>query len=560
MGSEKIEKSVKRQKTVKAQKISDSAMNFAKEKLSKREIKALAWSKMIKDIADVVKKPKFSVATRSKEIIQRTIENFKGFRVMPDGKIESYAMDAAECEYAATAFKPDLSYEIISKYKQVFIGYQNCAIIRQNAIVDNACTMPAIDAMASGYKIMYPNGSKKAKVGELEEFVERSQDKYGIKDVCVKAFVNKAQFGWALVIPTFNKEVDMEKEFDINAIDRDSYTGLTVVDPYWITYDFDQESLTDPTSKHYYEPTWYSFPTGKQGYKRIHRSWVIKLIHSNVADFLKPTYFFGGVSLVQQIYEAVYAYEKALNEAMLLLLTKRSYVADAEMSNYMANPQEVNALLDATAELHSNYGIWVKQIGSEVSQMDTSLTGLEEVINACMQRICAIAKIPAEKLFKLAIKGLNSSGSFELNDYKQHLKSIQSNDYLQIIKFHNMLMTKSEFGKVKDIIVDFNPIDTPDELTKAKVREIDARTSVMRTSAKITDRKEERIRLIGDPNSGFNALDPEPPELSDDEEKLFSVEKDNMGRPTPKAINNPIRGKTKADLLVEEENEENTNE
>ena len=351
----------------------------------------------------------------------------------------------------------------------------------------------------------------------------------------------------------------MEGEFNIDAIERDSYTGLTVVDPYWITYDFDQESLTDPTSKHYYEPTWYSFPSGNGGYKKIHRSWVIKKIWSNVADFLKPTYFFGGVSLVQQIYEAVYAYEKALNEAMLLLLTKRSYVADAEMSNYMANPQEVNALLDATAELHNNYGIWVKQIGTEVSQMDTTLTGLEEVVGACMQRICAIAKVPAEKLFKLAIKGLNSTGSFELGDYKQYLKSIQADDYLSIIKYHNMLMTKSETGKVKTIIVEFNPIDTPDELTKAKIREIDARTAVMRTSAKITDRKEERIRLIGDTNSGFNALDPEPPEIDEKEQQLFTVEKDNMGRPMPKATNNPIRGKTKADLLLEEENE-NTNE
>lgn len=562
--AESFEKTAKKPMKLKTSKM-EAAKEFAVKNLSKREIKALAWVKALKDIAENCKMPKFDLKSEAKKVIQRTISNFKGYRRAENGQIESFTIDACESDYAMRPFHSDLSYEILEKYRTNFIGYQNCAILRQNPIVDKCCTMPARDAMSSGYKVMYADDGKKAKLGELESFVERSQEDYQIQDVCIRAEINSKQFGWALVVPTFNIEVDMEKEFDIGAIPRDSYTGMTVIDPYWITYDFDQESLTDPTSKFFYQPTWYSFPTGTK-YKRIHRSWCIKLINSPVADFLKPTYFFGGVSLAQQIYEAVYAYEKALNEAMLLLLTKRSYVADAEMSNYMANPQEVNAILEATSEIHSNYGIWVKQIGSEVKQMDTALTGLEEVINACAQRICAIANIRAEKLFNMSIKGLNSSGTFELSDYKQYLKRLQKDDYLPIINRHNILMSKSEKGKVKKMIVEFNPIDTPDELTKAKIREIDARTASMRLGGKITDIKEERIHLITDPNGGFSTLDPEPPIISKEQKEAFSVEKDNMGRPTPKEIDNPVRGKTKDDVLrredsdAEEDDEDNPDE
>lgn len=549
-----FEKTAKKSMKIKTSKL-ESAKEFAVKNLSKREIKALAWVKALKDIAANCKTPKFNLKEEASKVIQRTISDFKGYRRVQNGQIESFTMDADECAYAMKPFSPDLRYEILEKYRTNFIGYQNCAILRQNPIVDKCCTMPARDAMSSGYKILYADDGKKAKIGELESFVDRSQEEYQIQDVCIKAEINSKQFGWALIVPTFNIEVDMENEFDVESIPRGSYTGMTVIDPYWITYDFDQSSLTDPTSKFFYQPTWYSFPTGVK-YKRIHRSWCIKLINSPVADFLKPTYFFGGVSLAQQIYEAVYAYEKALNEAMLLLLTKRSYVADAEMSNYMANPQEVNAILEATAEIHSNYGIWVKQIGSEVKQMDTSLTGLEEVINACAQRVCAIANIRSEKLFNMSIKGLNSSGTFELSDYKQYLKRIQKDDYLPIISRHNILMSKSEKGKVKKMITEFNPIDTPDELTKAKIREIDARTASMRLGGKITNIKEERIHLITDPNGGFSTLDPNPPEISEAQEKAFSVEKDNTGRPIPKEIDNPVRGKTKDDINREKENED----
>lgn len=552
--AESFEKTAKKPMKIKTSKL-ESAKEFAVKNLSKREIKALAWVKALKDIAANCKTPKFNLKEEASKVIQRTISDFKGYRRVQNGQIESFTMDADECAYAMKPFSPDLRYEILEKYRTNFIGYQNCAILRQNPIVDKCCTMPARDAMSSGYKVLYADDGKKAKIGELESFVDRSQEEYQIQDVCIRAEINSKQFGWALIVPTFNVEVDMENEFDVESIPRGSYTGMTVIDPYWITYDFDQASLTDPTSKFFYQPTWYSFPTGTK-YKRIHRSWCIKLINSHVADFLKPTYFFGGVSLAQQIYEAVYAYEKALNEAMLLLLTKRSYVADAEMSNYMANPQEVNAILEATSEIHSNYGIWVKQIGSEVKQMDTALTGLEEVINACAQRICAIANIRSEKLFNMSIKGLNSSGTFELSDYKQYLKRIQKDDYLPIISRHNILMSKSEKGKVKKMITEFNPIDTPDELTKAKIREIDARTASMRLGGKITNIKEERVHLITDPNGGFSTLDPNPPEISEVQEKAFSVEKDNMGRPMPKEIDNPVRGKTKDDINREEENED----
>ena len=51
----------------------ESSKDFAIKNLSKREIKALAWVKALKDIAEACKAPKFNLAEESKKVIQRTI-------------------------------------------------------------------------------------------------------------------------------------------------------------------------------------------------------------------------------------------------------------------------------------------------------------------------------------------------------------------------------------------------------------------------------------------------------------------------------------------------------
>ena len=140
--------------------------------------------------------------------------------------------------------------------------------------------------------------------------------------------MNKKTYGYSLVVPMVDG-VDMEKPYNIDGVKKGSYHGMAVVEPYWVNTELDAESAGDPSSPHFYEPTWYVLAGGK----RIHRSWVIKAINSEVSDVLKPTYFFGGIPLTQQIYERVYAADRVANEAPMLALTKRLLVVDADVRN-----------------------------------------------------------------------------------------------------------------------------------------------------------------------------------------------------------------------------------
>lgn len=445
-----------------------------------------------------------------------------------------------------------ISYSIISKFNQVFIGWQNCAILQQNGLMDKICSLPATDAMSAGYKLSYSSNKGEADEEKLENWVKDSNEKkYEIDKACMQAVRNKKVFGYALVIPTFSSDVDMSKPFDISKIKKGIYTGLKVVDPYWVTYDFDQRSLTDTTYKHYYEPTWYRFSTGRNNEvsTAIHRSWCIKLINAEVSDILKPAYFFGGVPKTQQIYEALYGSEKALNEAMQLLLTKRTFVAEAEIANLVANENEVTAKLDAIAMLHNNYAIFVKDIGTEVTQLDTTLTGLKEVIESMWQRVAAIAEIPVEKLLNAPTKGFNSTGKFEDKDYKEHLLRVQKWDMKPILDYHYKLYTHSMSKSSIPLEVTFNPVDTPDQKTIAEIRDLTIKSILQLVVGKIISKEEARDLLRNNPNLNMSTLPSEIPEIDDDQNvDVFGVEKDNQGRPLPKSKDDPIRGKTKEDI------------
>ena len=94
-----------------------------------------------------------------------------------DEKIAFDSIEDDSCCAISAQFRPNLSYAVISKFHDLFIGWQNCAILMQNAIISNACTLPAQKAMMVGYKLGYLEKGKKDSDGELDHLEEISQSK-----------------------------------------------------------------------------------------------------------------------------------------------------------------------------------------------------------------------------------------------------------------------------------------------------------------------------------------------------------------------------------------------
>lgn len=295
---------------------------------------------------------------------------------------------------------------------------------------------------------------------------------------------------------------------------------LSLIEPYWITPELDAEATSAPESLHFYEPTWWRLPNGR----RIHRSHVIYITGDEVPDVLKPTYYFGGLPLTQQIYERVYASERVANEAPLMALTKRMLIADGNIEAYLMNEEEAEEKLRKLSYCRDNYGVFFKRPGDNVQQIDTSLTDFDALIMTQYQLVASIARMPATKLLKTTPKGFNATGEYEMKDYIQELQHIQDNQMKPLIDRNNLLVEKSEFGLSYELETKFNPVDMPTERELAEVRKIDADTDAVLINAGAISPEESRARIIADQNSGYNGLPAEMPHSDFMEENFLDDE------------------------------------
>ena len=362
---------------------------------------------------------------------------------------------------------------------RIWITYTGCAIIATHEFVNRACLIPAEDAIAHGYKVVCTSSShehdneREAKEAKFLEDLKKAADRMGLNESCVKLNYKKKVFGVGVAIPwvefredypsptdpSGNTPYSYADPYDPKAVKPGSFRGFAVVDPHWLTYQWNKKSRTDPSYPDFLVPTWI-----KVGDKRVHRSWAVRRVNSELPDIFKPVYLYGGLSLTQMIYERVWAADKLANEAPLLAMTKRLLIADGNMEELQSNPAKANKFFNAINYFRDNFSIFIKRPTANVTQLDTSLSELTPLTMAQYQLVAAIAQIPVTKLLKNVPSGLQATGQYEWDDYAQSLKSIQENDYSPLCKMFYELYCASNYPE-EDLKLDieWNPIDVPKE-------------------------------------------------------------------------------------------------
>lgn len=487
------------------------------EEAVSKEIAKQSQKRTVGDIYDNIQLQDVDRQALLARSIQRTSEDFRPV----DAK--GNAMDAANYGgalknvYGVSNYADDIIFTHFAQ--QGFIGYQACALLSQNWLINNACTVPCEDAIRPGYEISLNQDVDLEDNDLLVKIKQISEQKFNISTIARNFARNNKIFGCALALPII-EGIDYSKPFNIDGVRRGSYKGMSLIEPYWIIPELDVEASSSPESRHFYEPTWWRLPNGK----RVHRSHVIFIAGDEVPDVLKPTYYFGGLPLTQQIYERVYAAERVANEAPLMALSKRMLVADGNVESYILNEEEAEKKLNKLVYCRDNYGVFFKRPGDAVQQIDTSLTDFDALIMTQYQLVASIARMPATKLLKTQPKGFNATGEYEMKDYIQELQHIQDNQQKPLIERNNLLVEKSEFGLSYDLEVKFNPVDMPTERELAEVRKLDADTDSVLINAGAIAPEESRARIIADPNSGYNGLPAEMPHSDYLEQNFFENE------------------------------------
>ncbi len=401
-----------------------------------------------------------------------------------------------------------LSYYIASSS---FIGYYACAVIGQHWLVSKGCAMKARDAVKKWYKLGVNDGTD-LDAKQIKD-IEALDKKYKLRKNMIEAPKFSNIFGVRHVLfkhkdPNF----DYSKPFNPDAFKNGKYAGMAQIDPYWVTPVLDNNDLTDPSAIGFYDPTYWQI----QG-KKYHKSHFVVLKGDEVADYLKPTYNYGGVPLTQKIYERVYAAERTANEAPQLIQTKRLNVRKTDLVKAQANKQQFVKNLQTANEYRDNYGVTVIGKDEEIQQIDTALTDLDANIMTQYQLVCGELGVPATKLLGTSPKGF-STGESDIDMYLEDVEELQGNDLTDIAMAHYARLFPSEGMAIDNIDIHWNPLKVMSNKELADANYVKAQTDAMLYNAGAIDNYDVRQRVINDIDSGYSGLDMPEDAYSEEEE------------------------------------------
>lgn len=460
----------------------------------------------------------------------------KDFTVTYNGK-KQVAMDSAECQMATpavdmTGTAKDILYTFFAKFG--FIGWQQCALLAQHWLISNACSIPAKDAIRNGWINTFADADKEETTDEekekeqkfLNELNEITNTKYKLSEKLIQWITKYNIYGIGIALPRIDG-IDYEKPYNPDGIKKGAFKGIAIIDPYWLTPQFEQDVMTDPTHPNFYKPTHYLTADGK----KIHASHFIIIRRKEVPDILKPSYYYGGIPLTQEIYERVYAAEKSANEQPLLLLTKRINGWKVDLNEFFLNPEKYEQRIRNFTDKRDNQGVLLIDHEDDMFQIDTTLSDLDQVVMSQYKLVAAVARIPVDKLFELNPSGtLSNSGDFNIKNYTQDLNTIQNDLDKPFIDRINEIVMRSYYGRKDKIAIVFNPTDNPtaqEQATNVKT-EVDTLQSLIGNNVITTE--EARQKLIADKRNGFSFLDEEAPEQEQDNAEIEQMMKEQQNK------------------------------
>jgi hypothetical protein len=420
--------------------------------------------------------------------------------------------------------------------RQGFIGYQNAGFIAQHWLIHKACATPVDDAIRNGFDITTLTGEDlpedALKILKTADIDMQSQ----LRDFGTKGRI----FGIRIAMFEVESEDPQyyEKPFNPDGVGAGKYKGISQVDPYWCAPILDITGAAVPSSKHFYEPTWWLI-----GSRRVHRTHLVIFKYADPVDVLKPLYLFGGIPLPQMIMERTYCAERIANEAPALALSKRTTVWKTDMAKIMADSQKADSQLSQWIAVRDNFGIKLGDVADELQQFDTPLADFDGLVMTQYGLVAATAGMPITKLLGTTPGGFNATGEYDEASYHEMLESMQERDFSPLLARHHMLVMRSEvipkFKQLKGtrITVKWHELDALTHLELSQVNLNKMTTGATGIASGALTPLDERARVAADRDSGYHGIgrDLEIEELPDDDDPDAAAEAAGEGRRAAKA-------------------------
>lgn len=422
--------------------------------------------------------------------------------VIPKERVESaLAMDSTPYDILNTM-------NISADYAG-FRGYPALATMAQQVEYNNMAQVMADEMVRNWIEV------KSLDAGDDDiDLMEAALDKFDVKRLIHEAVIQDSIFGVAhIYIDTgaSDKELENPLILDPRAIKKGSLKGLRIADPTWIypaTY-----NTMYPLRADFYKPQQW-FVMGQT----VHQSRFIDIIARPVMQILKPSYNFGGLSLIQLMEDYVSDWRDVKKNVSAIIRTLRMRALKTDMDARLAEPGQFDLRLKLFTQYQDNAGIWAIDNDEDLLHQQTSLSDLSNLLSNYQDQLCIPARITNLKLLGNAPAGLNASGDSELETWHETISGMQERDIRRALENIFKIIQLSEFGEIKDnLYFEFRPLDELSDLDKANINKIKVETVTTASDSMLISTEEGRDALKEIEGGGFEQLaDGYEKEMSED--------------------------------------------
>lgn len=284
-------------------------------------------------------------------------------------------------------------------------------------------------------------------------------------------------------------------------IKKDSLRAVKVVEPIWC-YPM-QYNARNPLADDWYKPTCWLV----QG-QEVHATRLLTFVGREVPDILKPAYSFGGLPLSQMVKPYVDNWLRTRQSVSDIVHSFVIYVLSTNLGTITQSNQLI-ARLDLFNLTRDNKGVMaIDKDTEEFSNVQTSLSGLEQLQAQSLEQISAISKIPLVKLTGISPSGLNATAEGELRCFYDWIKAYQEMFFRPHLTTVINFIQLSLFGKVdEDITFVFKDLWSLDDKQEAEKQKIEMDTDTGWINAGVLHPEEVRKRLASDPEAPYHDID-----------------------------------------------------
>jgi len=423
------------------------------------------------------------------------------------------AMDAC-IRNVLSNFKNDLSFAAFP----AFVGYAMLSSVSQEALIRAGVETIADEMTRKFITWTYDDDNGKEDKEKIINQMETEASKYKLKETFNEAMMKDGLFGGCLVYIDVGDIDDDEKEepliLDKKTFKKGSFRGFKVIEPVNIAPG--NYNTTDPTDKNYFKPEWW-YILGK----RYHASRFLYFASNDTPVLLKPAYNFFGIPQAQLALDYV-AHFVANREAAQELLNKFSLTCfGTDMSQGLqANGSwsDLIARMKMFNKLKTNNGTFVyNKETEELSQINTPLGGVREIVEMSLNLLTAVWRIPKIKYIGEGEGGLNASSKEQMRSFYDYIMSMKEKCFthpletvLKIFQLNLGLDIDDSLGFKYPQMWDMDDAD------RASLNKQQADRDAIYLANGVLSQEEVRRRLSLDKNSEYSMIDvddtPEPTE------------------------------------------------